>query len=174
MTQDREVFLGAFAGAHGVKGHVKIKTFTESEAAVAAYGPVTVEGSRRILTLRVLKVLKPGLVLATAPEIESREDAASLASKKFFVSRAALAETVEEDAFFHADLVGLEVIGSRGEALGRVCAVHNFGAGDILELKGNASALMASFTEENFPCVDTKAGVIKAATWVEETLTDQV
>lgn len=127
------ICLGAFAGAHGVKGETKVKTFTAAPENIAAYGPVTSEDGKRRFTLKFLRALKPGLALVTAPEIASREDAEALKGVKFYVAREAL-PAASEDEFYIEDLVGLAAFTEGGAPLGAVVAVHNFGAGDIVEI----------------------------------------
>lgn len=167
----KRVCLGAFAGAHGVRGDVKVKSFTAAPEDVAAYGPVTTDDGRRF-TLTVVRAMKPGIVLARAREIGTREDAAALSGTLFYVDRAALPET-EEDEFYLDDLVGLDAFTADGAPAGRVIAVHNFGAGDILELENapnRKGAVLIPFTKESVPEIDAAAGrlVIDAAYLEEE------
>ena len=162
----RRICLGAFAGAHGVKGAAKVRAFTETESGVALYGPVESEDGARHFTLQIIRVLRPGLAVVAAPEIESREDAASLAGVRFYVSRAALPPTAQDD-FYMEDLVGLDVIDETGAARGRIVGVHNFGAGDILEIAGSpckSGSIFAAFTKAAFPVVDLERGIAIAST----------
>lgn len=147
------VCLGAFAGAHGVKGHAKIKTFTETPDRIAAYGAVETEDGARSFTLAIVKVLGGGFVIASAPEIESREDAEALKGVQLYVDRSAL-PAPEEDEFYLDDLVGLNVVDEDGAALGVVKAVYNFGAGDLLEIgdiPGVKGLRLVPFTKEAVP-----------------------
>lgn len=158
------VCLGAVAGARGVKGEFKIRSFTEAPDGVAAYGPVELEDGSR-LSLAVIRALGSDLVLARAPEIRSREAAAALKGSRLYVDRARLPAT-EEDEFYIEDLVGLSAVDEAGAALGTVSAVYNFGAGDVVELKGAPGAAdvrMIAFTKENVPTVDLDAGKIVVA-----------
>lgn len=160
------VCLGAFAGAYGVKGATKVRSFTEREEGVAAYGPVESEDGKRRFTLSIIRALKPGLVVAAAPEIESREDAAALAGVRFYVLRSALPPAGDCDDFYMEDLVGLKVVSGAGADLGRIAGVHNFGAGDILEIAGRpgaAGSIFAPFTKAFFPAVDLGRGIAVAA-----------
>lgn len=161
----RRVCLGAFAGAHGVKGAMKVRAFTETEDGVAAYGPVESEDGRRRFTLNFIRVLRPGLAVVAAPEIASREDAALLAGVRFYVPRAALPPT-DEDDFYMEDLVGLAVVDENGVGQGKIVGVHNFGAGDILEIAGrpgHPGGLFAPFTRAAFPAIDLDRGLAIAA-----------
>ncbi|MEM9618195.1 MAG: ribosome maturation factor RimM [Pseudomonadota bacterium] len=165
---DKRICLGAFAGAHGVKGAVQLKSFTQSPEDIGAYGPVETEDGARIFTLTVVRPLKGGLVLATAPEVASREDAQALKGIRIYVDRDSLPDP-EPEAFYHEDLIGLDAIDEAGEPMGRIKAVYNFGAGDLLELEaipGVKGLRLIPFTKEAAPTVDLTAGrvtVIRAA-----------
>lgn len=157
---DRLVCLAAIAGAHGVKGAFRLKTFTAAEEDAAAYGPVRTEDGSRQLTLKIVRVLKPELALATAREIATREEAEALAGAKLYVARSALPAIEDEDEFYHEDLIGLLVFDECGAPQGRVAAVHNFGAGDILEIAGRpggAKPALVPFTKEAAPEIDLAA-----------------
>jgi len=172
------VCLGAFAGAHGVRGEAKAKTFTAAPENVALYGPVETEDGKRRFILRIVRVLKPDLVIVSAPEIESREDAASLAGVKFYVDRAAL-PVAAGDEFYIEDLIGLAALAEDGARLGEVVAVHNFGAGDIIEIaaaagetgaatarakkSGAKGSLMVPFMSATVPSVDLARGRLTIA-----------
>ena len=165
MSKNERIFLGAFAGAHGVHGDVRIKAFTQNPRDIAAYGPVTTEAGSATFTLTVKKTIKGDFVLARAPEITSREMAESLKGTKFYVARSALPDA-EEDEFYVEDLIGLTAQKTDGTPFGRVKAVHNFGAGDILELVDipeRKGTLMVAFTLAAVPTVDLDASEITIA-----------
>lgn len=165
MTDKKRICLGAFAGAHGVKGDFKIKTFTEEPKDVAKYGPLESEDGTRSFSIKVAKVLGPNIVLARAPEVKTREEATSLSSTRLYVERDRLPKA-QEDEFYLEDLVGLEVIHADGTKTGVVVGVHNFGAGDILEIKnvpGRKGSVLIAFTMVNFPEIRLKAAQIIAA-----------
>lgn len=160
-----KVCLGAFAGAHGVKGDALVKVFTEAPENIAAYGPVETEDGGRKFTLTFLRETKPGLALVRAPEIKNREDAKGLKGVRFYIDRTTLPET-EEDEFYLDELVGLNAIDETGAPAGRVAAVHNFGAGDLIELKnvpGRNGAAMVPFTKDAVPEIDIGASKIVVA-----------
>lgn len=175
MTRARRLCIGAFAGAHGVKGEAKVKTFTTREEGVARYGAVESEDRTRRFTLKFIRVLKPGVALVSAPEITTREDAAALAGTRLYVGRAKL-PAASDDEFYIEDLVGLSVVDDRGGDLGKVIAVHNFGAGDILELAGGEyrpPSVMIPFTLAAVPSVDIAQGrIVVAAAALEEIETE--
>ncbi|MGE0409417.1 MAG: ribosome maturation factor RimM [Amphiplicatus sp.] len=163
--RESRVCLGAFAGAYGVKGAAKVKTFTEKPQNVAAYGPAASADGRRRFTLKVIRVLKSDLVLVSAPEIESREDAESLKGVKLYVPRAALPPP-GEDEFYVEDLVGLRVLTEGRADAGEIAAVHNFGAGDLIEVKnapGLKGGYLLAFTRKAFPRIDLEARTVTLA-----------
>ncbi len=174
MTQNNRhrVCLGAFAGAHGVKGAAQIKTFTEDSENISAYGPVETEDGKRQFTLTFIRVLKPSLVLVQAPEIVSREDAQALKGQRIYVDKARLPPP-EPDAFYHDDLVGLLAHDENDEPLGSVRAVYNFGAGDLLELEnipGINGVRLIPFTQQTVPLVNLEAKqitVLRAAVEID-------
>lgn len=165
MTRNRRLCLGAFAGAHGVRGEVKVKTFTETEEGVARYGPVESEDAKRRFTLTFIRAPKPGFALVRADGIKTREEAAALAGVRFYVGRDRLG-AAGADEFYIEDLIGLAVRDEAGAELGQVAAVYNFGAGDVIELKdapGRSGAVMVPFTRGAVPAVDIEAGFITIA-----------
>ena len=148
--------LGAFAGAYGVKGETRVKTFTDAPENIAAYGPVESEDGGRRFTLEVVRVLTGGLVIARAPELKDREDAQNLKGVRLYVDRGSLPPT-EEDEYYLDDLVGLKAFDETGAPAGTVAAVYNFGADDLIELKGAPGAKGARlipFTRDAVPEVD--------------------
>ena len=154
--EEKRICLGAFAGAHGVKGDAIVKTFTEAPENISAYGPVTTEDGARSFTFRFIRHGKPGFAIVTAPEIRSREDAEALKGVRVYVARDALPET-DDDEFYLDDLVGLPAFDEKGGAVGAVVAVHNFGAGDIIELgdiPDMRGSRMIPFTKDAVPDVD--------------------
>lgn len=164
MSKTHRICLGAFAGAHGVKGDAKIKTFTENESGVADYGPVETEDGRQRFTLRFIRVLKPGLALVAAPEIKNREEAAMLAGTRLYVDRKRFPE-LEDDAYYVEDLVGLAAFDDSGAPVGHVSAVHDFGAGQVIEIsRPGGGALLIPFTRDAAPVVDLAGGRIVIAT----------
>lgn len=154
------VCLGAFAGAHGVKGASRVKSFTEPSRNIAAYGPVITEDGARQFTLKIVRVLQDGNLIVSAPEIATREDAAALKGTRFYVERDALPEP-EEDEFYIEDLVGLKVLDESGKPQGVVKAVHNFGAGDLLEIADIPDVngvRIIEFSKAIIPVVDIENG----------------
>ena len=166
MPRDR-VCLAAVAGAHGVRGLVKLKTFTEAPEDALAYGPLEDEAGARRFEI-VLKGRAGGkggdLLLAAIEGIDNREAAEALRGLRLYVDRAALPEIEEEETFYHADLVGLAAADREGRARGRVKAVQNFGAGDLLEIETEAGgSFFLPFTKVAVPEVDLVGGRIVIA-----------
>jgi len=148
------LLIAAVAGAHGVRGLVKLKCFTEDPARVSAYGPITDETGAREYRIAVLGLAKGG-VLARLEGVTDRNAAEALKGTRLYVSRAALPDLAAEDEYYLADLVGLGVETRDGRPLGRVKAVLNYGAGDVLEIeRGGAPTLLLPFTRAAVPVVD--------------------
>jgi 16S rRNA processing protein RimM len=149
--------VGVIVGAHGVRGAVRVKPFTAEPASVAAYGPVEDETGSRRFELRLVGEGK-GVVIATLKGVEDRNAAEALKGLRLYVARAALPAPGEEE-YYHADLVGLEAVTPAGTPLGRVRAVHDFGAGDSLELALAAGGtLLVPFTKAAVPEIDLAGG----------------
>ena len=147
----RSVCLGVIVGAQGLRGQLRVKSFTEEPADVGAYGPLRDEAGERQFRLTVTGRAK-GVVLAKIDGIGDRDQAEALRGLRLFVDRAAL-------PFYHADLIGLGAEDPEGRPLGRVRAVHNFGAGDVIEIEAEGGAILSvAFTKATVPEVDLKAG----------------
>ena len=151
------VCIGTVAGAHGVRGNVRIKPFTEAPEDVAAYGPVTDAGGARTFDLTLVGE-SGGTVIARLSGIEDRTAAEALKGVRFYIPRERL-PAPEEDEFYHADLVGLRVVDSEGRDAGTVHALHDFGAGDLIEIRRPSRRLvLLPFTRTTVPDIDLAAG----------------
>ena len=151
------ICVAAIAGAFGVKGEVKLKSFTDNPLDCLAYGPLmNAEGQ---VCLTVKKWRKVGKFIAViANEVANRETAEAMKSVKLYVPAANLPEP-EEDEFYYRDLIGLQVKTVSGQNGGKVIAVHEFGAGDMLEIKPkDGNSYYHPFTKVAVPKVDIKAG----------------
>jgi len=155
------VRLGTIVGPHGVRGAVRVKCFTEDPMDIDAYGPLCDAGARRHLELRVLGPAKAG-VLAKVAGVTDRDAAEALRGFDLHVPRAALPPVEDPEEFYHADLVGLAVEQADGTMLGRIVAVQDFGAGPLLEVRGDAGELLLPFTREVVPVIDLAAGRVQA------------
>jgi len=151
------VLLGEIGAAQGLKGEVRIRSYTQDPAAIAGYGTLEDEHGRAI-EIESLRVT-PKALIAGIKGVTTREAAEKLTHTKLYVESARLPER-EEEEWYHADLIGLAAVGSQGEAIGTVVAVHNFGAGDLIEVKpamGGATVLVP-FTRDTVPEVDVEGG----------------
>jgi 16S rRNA processing protein RimM len=153
----KRVCLGIVTGAHGVQGAVRIKTFTEAPKDIARYGQLTDETGARSFDLHLVGVAK-GVVIARVAGIQDRRQAGALRGLRLCLPRSALPETNAEE-YYHADLIGLEAVLRDGTPVGRVRAIHDFGAGDTLELaRPGAPPVMVPFTRAVVPVVEPAAG----------------
>ncbi|MEX0751891.1 MAG: ribosome maturation factor RimM [Xanthobacteraceae bacterium] len=145
---------------HGVRGEVRLWTFTEDPMTVAEYGPLETEDGARTFEIASLRPAK-GHFVARLRGVDDRDAAARLTNVKLFVPRERLPEP-EKDEFYHTDLIGLTAVDSKGNSLGTVTAVHNFGAGDILEIQPaeGGATMMLPFNEATAPTVDIAGGRI--------------
>ena len=162
MSADRppepRLCLGAITGAHGVRGLVKIKPFTEDPADLTAYGPLTDEAGRRRFSPELLSRAK-GQWIARLEGVNDRNAAEALAKTRLYIEKSALPAIEEEDAFYHADLIGLTAVDSGGAEVGSVRAVFDFGGGDVLEIaRRSGGVVMVPFTRQAVPEVDIGAG----------------
>jgi 16S rRNA processing protein RimM len=151
MTTDSDlIFVGRVAGAFGVRGEVRITAFTADPMALADYRDLKREDGSPGLTLTAGRPVKGGLV-ARAKEIETREQAEALRGLKLFIPRDIL-PPAEDDEFYLADLIGCAVETPEGESLGAVKSVHDFGAGDLLEIQPpQGASWWLPFTREAVP-----------------------
>jgi 16S rRNA processing protein RimM len=154
---ESRILLGAVTGAHGIRGEVRIKVFAEDPMAIASYGPLSDESGERTFTIARVRPGK-GVAIAALEGVSNRNEAEALHSTKLYALRAALPEA-GADEFYHADLVGVAVEDRAGKALGTIIAVHDFGAGPILEIAPETGdSVMAPFTREVVPEIDVEAG----------------
>lgn len=159
----KRICVGVIVGAHGVGGQVRVKAFTERPEDVAAYGPLTDEHGADPLRLTVVGKAK-GVVLCKVADVADRNRAEALKGRDLFTTRDALATDLEEEEYFHADLIGLLVEQRDGTPIGRVRAIYDFGAGDLLEVsrEGGAPPVMLPFTKEVVVEMDVAGGRLVA------------
>ncbi|MGH7095311.1 MAG: ribosome maturation factor RimM [Stellaceae bacterium] len=155
----RRVCLGIVTGAHGVRGAVKLKSFAQEPADIAGYGPLEDESGATHYTVRLVGNAK-GVLIALLSGIDDRDRAEALRGARLYLRREALPPT-GEDEYYHADLIGLATLDIRGNRVGEVRAVHDFGAGDTLEITRPAGQpIMVPFTRAAVPVVDFAGGHI--------------
>ena len=153
------ILVGVFGAPHGVRGELRLKSYTGDPQAIADYAPLTDASGRTTYTLTSARLVKDDILVVRVKGVEDRDAAAKLTNQRLHVPRAALPPTEDEDEFYHADLIGLRVELADGTLLGTVGAVLDFGAGDILEITpaDGGRALMLPFTKAIVPIVDMKA-----------------
>ena len=155
----RLILVGRVAGAFGVRGEVRITTFTADPLAVTQYRGLTRENGSPAVTVTSARAAKGG-VIAKLRDVDSKEAADALRGLQLYVPREVLPPTEDEDEFYLADLIGLEARSAEGEPLGRVKSVENYGADDLLEIDPGAGAAtwLVAFTRATVPDVDLTAG----------------
>ncbi len=156
------VCVGALGGAFGVRGEVRLKSFCADPAAIADYAPLFTEDGARSFEIKITRTI-PGGFAAKFTGISTKEAADALRGTRLYADRDRL-PALPDDEFYHADLIGLEVLDTGGVLLGQVTAVHNHGAGDLLELRlqGRNSTVLLPFTRDAVPTVDLTSGRIIA------------
>ena len=156
------MLLGEIGAAQGLKGEVRLRSYTQDPEAIARYGALEDEHGRAIEIERVR--VTPKALIARIKGVTTREGAEALTSTKLYIDRARLPER-EEDEWYHPDLIGLAAIDLDGIEIGTVVAMHNFGAGDLIEVQpttGGATVLVP-FTRDTVPEVDVEGGRLTLA-----------
>jgi 16S rRNA processing protein RimM len=154
------ICLGQIGAPHGVRGEVRLHSFTADPTAIASYGPLETEDGR-VFKIESLRPAKHALV-ARLSGVADRDAAERLANTKLYVPRERLPEPAEADEFYHADLIGLRAVDCAGRECGTVVAVHNFGAGDLIELRpaDGAQTELLPFDSVTVPEVNLRTGTI--------------
>jgi 16S rRNA processing protein RimM len=161
-TGSERLVLARVGAPHGVRGEVRLKPFTEDPERLAAFGPLETRDGRRFTIER----LRPAgtMLIAKLKGVDERDQAEALNGAELMVDRARLPEPDDPEEFYHADLIGLEAVDTDGAPLGTVVAVHDFGAGDILDIapsgRGRGQSLLVPFTSMSAPHVDLAGGRI--------------
>ena len=157
------ICVAQIAGAHGLRGEVKLKSFTADPLAVVRYGPLTSEDGAVLLEIETARPAK-GHLVARLRGVSDRDAAQRLAGLRLFVPRSRL-PAAAADEFYHADLIGRAAVTADGGAIGTVLAIHDFGAGDILELRpaSGGATILLPFTEAFVPVVDIAGGRLVVA-----------
>ena len=156
------ICVGAIAGSFGVSGEARLKSFCAEPEMIATYGPLFTEDGSQSYTIKLTRVVAGGLGVRISG-VTTKEQADALRGTSLFVDRSRL-PSLPDDEFYHADLIGLEVRDTGGVVLGRVIAVHNHGAGDLLEfsLQGQSGSKVIPFTVLAVPTVDLALGRVIA------------
>ncbi|MGV8953561.1 MAG: ribosome maturation factor RimM [Cypionkella sp.] len=163
------ICIGAIAGSFGVQGEVRLKSFCSEPTDIASYGPLVTEDGQTSYKITLTRPVAGGLG-ARISGVTTKEQADDLRGVNLFVDKKKLPK-LPDDEFYHADLIGMTAFDTGGAELGRVHAVHNHGAGDLLEITGPnlKTALLLPFTLANVPNVDLAAGrvIIDAPEWFD-------
>jgi 16S rRNA processing protein RimM len=152
--------MAVIGAAHGIKGELRVKTFTGDPLALGDYGPLYARDGRafEVIDIRPANTV----VVVRFKGVKDRNAAEALAGTELFVDRSMLPDEGEDDEFYHADLVGLAVKDETGEAIGKVDAVHNFGAGDILEVTVDGrKGVLIPFSQAAVPEVSVSGGFVR-------------
>lgn len=151
--ESRDVLLAVVIGAQGLKGDVRVKAFTQTPDAIAQYRNLHDRHGRRF-TVTGARAIKAGEAVLSIAELADRGAAELLRGAELFIDRAALPPTAK-DEFYHADLVGLRAEDCEGRALGTVQAIHNYGAGDVIEIaRADGDSVLLPFTRETIPLIE--------------------
>jgi 16S rRNA processing protein RimM len=158
MTEER-VLLGRITGAHGLKGEVKIATFTAVPEDIGSYGALTDATGARVFQIAAMRIVKGGSIVARIRGVTDRDEAEKLRGTDLYARRSALPPP-EEDEFYYSDLVGLQAVSPEGETLGEIVGVQNYGAGDLLEVRfgKEREPVLIPFDGVHVPHVDIAAG----------------
>ena len=151
------ICVARIGAAHGVRGEVKLWIFTDDPLAVKQYGPLTTKDGTRQFEVTHAREAN-GHLVATLKGIATRDEAERLNGVELYIARDQLPET-DEDEYYHADLIGLAAVTAEGAPIGRVIAIHNFGAGDIIEIAPpHGATMLLPFTNAVVPTVDLAGG----------------
>jgi len=158
--RNKPVLMAVIGAAHGIRGEVRVRTFTGDPLALGDYGPLSAPDGR---TFEILDIRPAGsVVVVRLKGVADRNAAEALNGTELFVQRSALPDNAEDDEFYHADLLGLLVRDEKDAELGKVTAVHNHGGGDILEItQGARKVVLIPFTAAAVPLVDVAGGYLR-------------
>jgi 16S rRNA processing protein RimM len=152
------VCVAQIGAAHGVRGEVRLRSFTQDPSDVTAYGPLESEDGARRFEIEALRPARDHFV-ARLKGVADRDAAEALTNIRLYVARDRLPPTEDAETFYHADLIGLAAVTEGGAPLGTVTAIHNFGAGDVIEIApaGGGEPLLVPFTDTTVPAIDLAA-----------------
>ncbi|MEM7546351.1 MAG: ribosome maturation factor RimM [Pseudomonadota bacterium] len=154
------ICVGAIAGAFGVRGEARLKSFCAEPRDISKYAPLTTEDGQRSFTVKALKAIKDGFSCRLGG-VATREEAEALRGTRLYVPRDRM-PSLPDDEFYYSDLTGLDVVDVGGVPVGQVRSVDDFGGGDFLEIvrSDNGRLLLIPFTRAAVPTVDLGAGRI--------------
>jgi len=159
------ILMGRFGAPHGVRGEIRLQSFTEEPLAIAGYGPLFDKSGERRFVLKSAREQGRDMLVVSVEGVADRDAAQRLAGIELYLPRESL-PAPQEDEFYLADLIGLRVESEEGVALGQVIALRNFGAGDILEAlpQDGGESQFYPFTKALAPIVDIAGGRIVIVT----------
>jgi 16S rRNA processing protein RimM len=162
-----KILVGVFGAAHGIRGEIRLKSYTAEPAAIGTYGALHDGSGARVFEMEGLRPVGKDMFVARVKGVADRNAAEALNGIELFVARDLLPPP-EEEEFYHADLIGLRVENGGGDLLGTIVALHNFGAGDILEIAPprdvqDQTTAMVAFTRALVPVVDVAGGRVTVA-----------
>jgi 16S rRNA processing protein RimM len=152
MSRTRDVLMAAVIGAHGLRGEVKVKTFTAALDALNAYGPLHAKDGRRF-TIEALRPTGDDEAVVAFAEIKDRNASEALKGTELFVARDKL-PAAEANEYYHTDLVGLDAFDPEGHRIGTIKSIQNYGAGDVLVIAADGEEILLAFTRDNVPEID--------------------
>lgn len=158
--KDNLVLMGQIGAAHGIKGEVRIKSFTENPIDLTTYSPLLTNKAGQTITIKKARVQK-NMLVAILEESKTRNDAEALNGTKLYVPRERLPHPEDDDEFYYTDLIGLKARTPEGEELGSVAAVQNYGAGDVLEIRPPKGPTdLYPFTKQSVPTINLAEGYL--------------
>lgn len=158
MADTSKICVGRIAGAHGIRGQVRLQSFTEDPEAIAGYSPLT-DDSGKDFQIKLTGVVKDAFI-ATVIGVADRNGAEALKGTRLYIPRAILPET-EDGTYYDADLIGLAAIDQDGKDLGKIMAIHDFGAGPLIEFGVKGRSFTLPFNDDYVPEVDVDGGKVE-------------
>ena len=159
--REGRIRVARIGAAHGVRGEVKFWSFTEDPAAVADYGPFETQDGKRTFEIEAMRAAKDHFVVRLSG-VDDRTAAEKLTNTDLFVPRDRLPPIDDDDTYYHADLIGLAAVTPEGVTVGKITALYNFGAGDLIEIATpqGGEPLLLPFSNAIVPDVDIKGGKV--------------
>lgn len=160
-SADNKIRVARIGAAHGVRGELKLWSFTEDPAAIAEYGPFETQDGKRQFDIEQMRAAKDHFVVRLSG-VEGRTAAEKLTNTDLYVPRDRLPPIDDDDTYYHADLIGLAAVTRDGVTLGKITALYNFGAGDLIEIATTQGGepLLLPFSNAVVPEVDIKGGKV--------------
>lgn len=156
-SDDQLIQLAVIGAPHGVKGELRVKSYTDDPQALGDYGPLVTNDGRSF----IVKTTRPAkeVVIVRFEGVDTREKAEAMKGLALHVKRSSLPQELDEDEFYHVDLIGLAAFDEQGEPVGKIISLHDFGGGEMLEIKAaRGPVIMVPFTRAAVPTIDFAAG----------------